>query len=325
MTLSTEHAAPVKEKESRYLASILLLTDAYETESDRSSLEAMHNMPSEKGNSASMVTQGLPTLSFIERVVMVLFDLPFAEMLTPFDEYVQRADDYEYGVSDPEGCNGIARTMSLDIRLHLGGQKDARMIIREVSPRPDGVLLVNFAFALPIEAERDKDLASFRAFLLALCDAYPVLVGTLGVNRDATTVCRSFEALMFFEEFVEVASTAAHGDYDFIMVPPAASGLNKPYVHDRIAHELSFPVDEEQGKYYDLLHYHALAEYDFLGQEAYGKMYESSWPKDDRDDALGFLAKAMELARSLELDRYEAELKARYEHVKAVYNAQFRR
>jgi hypothetical protein len=54
-------------------------------------------------------------------------------------------------------------------------------------------------------------------------------------------------------------------------------------------------------------------------------MYESNYPKDDRDDALGFLSNAIKLAGSLGLVDLEAGLKSRSEHINQVFISQFRR
>lgn len=61
-----------------------------------------------------------------------------------------------------------------------------------------------------------------------------------------------------------------------------------------------------------------------LAEHAYARMYKSSHPKDERDDALYHLNMALRIARVLKLNEREAELRARYEHIDAVFNAQFR-
>lgn len=67
-----------------------------------------------------------------------------------------------------------------------------------------------------------------------------------------------------------------------------------------------------------------LAKFTRLAEEAYGRMYDSNYPKDDRDDALYYLGMAIDLAQALNLKEQEAALRARYEHISAVFNSQFR-
>ncbi len=61
-----------------------------------------------------------------------------------------------------------------------------------------------------------------------------------------------------------------------------------------------------------------------LAELAYAQMYESTHPKDERDDALHHLNRALRIARNLKLKEKEAELSERYAHIEAVFNAQFR-
>lgn len=67
-----------------------------------------------------------------------------------------------------------------------------------------------------------------------------------------------------------------------------------------------------------------IAVFELLAEHAYARMYESSHPKDDRDDALYQLKMALGIARGLKLKEKEAELVARYQHIEAVFNSQFR-
>ena len=59
-------------------------------------------------------------------------------------------------------------------------------------------------------------------------------------------------------------------------------------------------------------------------EQAYTRMYDSRYPKDDRDDALACLARAAELAAGLGLAGMEESLRERSAHIEAVYNSQFR-
>jgi hypothetical protein len=60
-----------------------------------------------------------------------------------------------------------------------------------------------------------------------------------------------------------------------------------------------------------------------MAEASYARMYDSRHPRDDRDDALGFLSEAMRAARLLADHRALGELKTRYEHINAVYRSQF--
>jgi hypothetical protein len=59
-------------------------------------------------------------------------------------------------------------------------------------------------------------------------------------------------------------------------------------------------------------------------EASYARMYDSRSPRDERDDAMGFLSQAMRAARLLGDEATLAEVKTRYDHVGAVYRSQFR-
>jgi hypothetical protein len=69
-----------------------------------------------------------------------------------------------------------------------------------------------------------------------------------------------------------------------------------------------------------------MKDYEEKAEAAYSAMYEAeSWnQKDLKDDALYFLARAIEVAAALGLDVDEARLRARVENIMGVYNSQFR-
>ena len=75
-------------------------------------------------------------------------------------------------------------------------------------------------------------------------------------------------------------------------------------------------------QYFDFLHRLSAAR--AAAEECYTRMYDSRYPKEDRDDALGFLSEAIRLAKLLNYEAEIAELKARYESIIAVYSSQFR-
>jgi hypothetical protein len=67
-----------------------------------------------------------------------------------------------------------------------------------------------------------------------------------------------------------------------------------------------------------------LAKFIRLAEEAYSRMYDSNYPRDDRDDALIYLSKAIDLAQAQNLTEQETALRARYKHIFSVFNSQFR-
>ena len=66
--------------------------------------------------------------------------------------------------------------------------------------------------------------------------------------------------------------------------------------------------------------------YEKLAEAAYDAMYEASprSAKDCCDDARGFLAEAIDLAKRAGLADEAARLTARCDHIVSVYNSQFR-
>ena len=64
-----------------------------------------------------------------------------------------------------------------------------------------------------------------------------------------------------------------------------------------------------------------------LAEAAYGAMYEArpSAAKDLFDDACGFFAEAIDLAKRAGLADEAARLAARRDHIVSVYDSQFRR
>ncbi|MBJ6752395.1 hypothetical protein [Geomonas anaerohicana] len=305
--------------------SILLPAEAYGREPETAAPPA---------TAAPQIALQPPWLSFVDRFMVALFELPFgASLLTPFEEHAGGADAYGDGSSAPD-----IPFLTLDLRLNLGGAKEAQACFYDICYGPHGLVLVNFAFGGPVvDAALAPDrgatmpaLLPFREFLLALCAACPVLIGTIGVELDALIPDISFDGLVYdrklsYRDFFHLAWHAKLGDYAFMFVNPAVFDGGKPLVMDRIAPARSFPSTQESSMYRDLLLCYEMVENDYLGEQAYRKMYESNWPKDDKDDALGYLARAISVAGTLELEQYEAELRERYEQIRTVYDAQFRR
>jgi hypothetical protein len=61
-----------------------------------------------------------------------------------------------------------------------------------------------------------------------------------------------------------------------------------------------------------------------LAEEAYDRMYDARRPKDDYDDASMYFSQATQEAQRLGLADEVARLTERSEHVRKVYNSQFR-
>jgi hypothetical protein len=61
-----------------------------------------------------------------------------------------------------------------------------------------------------------------------------------------------------------------------------------------------------------------------MAEVSYTRMYDSRSPRDERDDALGHLSKAMEVAKLLNDQSALDEFKTRYDHIFAVWRSQFR-
>jgi hypothetical protein len=69
-----------------------------------------------------------------------------------------------------------------------------------------------------------------------------------------------------------------------------------------------------------------MADYEARAEAAYTAMYDApSWDeKDLKDDALFYLARAIEVADALGLEADSERLKARVANIMGVYNSQFR-
>jgi hypothetical protein len=67
-----------------------------------------------------------------------------------------------------------------------------------------------------------------------------------------------------------------------------------------------------------------LAEWERCAEAAYSEMYEARRAKEPFEDACFAFARAIEAAQRLGLKEEVARLNRRVEHVRAVYNSQFR-
>ncbi|HEV2956716.1 MAG TPA: hypothetical protein VGX95_11410 [Xanthobacteraceae bacterium] len=67
-----------------------------------------------------------------------------------------------------------------------------------------------------------------------------------------------------------------------------------------------------------------LAEWERRAEEAYAQMYEARRAKEPYEDACFAFARAIEAAQRLGRNEEVARLNRRIEHIRAVYNSQFR-
>jgi hypothetical protein len=67
-----------------------------------------------------------------------------------------------------------------------------------------------------------------------------------------------------------------------------------------------------------------LEQWERRAEEAYTEMYEARRAKEPYEDACFAFARAIEAARRLGLEEEVARLNRRVEHIRAVYNSQFR-
>jgi hypothetical protein len=68
----------------------------------------------------------------------------------------------------------------------------------------------------------------------------------------------------------------------------------------------------------------AFEEWERRAEEAYAEMYEARRAKEPYEDACFAFARAIEAAQRLGLNEEAARLERRVEHIRAVYNSQFR-
>ena len=67
-----------------------------------------------------------------------------------------------------------------------------------------------------------------------------------------------------------------------------------------------------------------IARLEALAEEAYAGMYDAHRPKEHAEDALTNLQRAIDLAKAHGLRDDVTRLSERYDHIKAVYDHQFR-
>lgn len=313
-----------------YLASLLLRSDAYETELNEQLLGELRTNPAAPEILSPQILPGPPNrIYFIDRLLSELAHLPFdVEILTPEEEVEQQLDNYDEGRPDPVNPDRVWRVLQLDARLVLGGVRVAKIIIREL-PAEDLVLI---SFAFDPTTIRADDLPHFRAFLLALTKAFPVMVATLGLDLDAATAGMPDdqpwrEHHMSFNQLANAhrKPSGSERSFDFVLISRAVAGGSKSFIYDGITPQQSVTKDQSESEFHDLRQFGELAESLARSDQAYDRMYESSYPKDDWNDALLYLNLALKLAESLGLEDLESRIKERHAHINGVYNSQFRR
>lgn len=323
-----------------YLASILLRSDSYEAELNEQILGAFRDSPAASEISSPRILPGPPNRAyFLDRFFSELAQLPYSvEIIDPEQVYHEQVDGYEDGRPDPGDPAGTWRAMALDVELELGGRRAARLFVRELPGEQFVQVIIGFEssticggwWLAEDRRKEESDLPRFREFLLVLMEAYPAISGTLGLDLDVMT------AGLPHDEFRLENGTWLHQlnsgmrrsgieyGFDLIIVNGAAWGWDKPFVYDCIEPRRSVQ-DIKAGKpYYDLHLVEEMRVNVEQAEEAYGRMYDSKRPKDDHDDALLFLSKAIGIATDLGLEKEASGLKERYGHIHEVFNSQFR-
>jgi hypothetical protein len=325
---------------SCYLVSILLPSDSYEAELNGKILGALRDSPSASEISTPRILPGPPNRAyFLDRFFSELVGFPLSvRIITPEQVFQEQVDGYEDGRPDPADPAGTWRAMALDVELELGGRRTAKLYVRELPGEQFVQVIIGFESSSirggrRLEEDRRKqesDLPRFREFLLALMEVYPAISGTLGLELDAVTAglphdeFRLENGKWLHRLNCGIRQSGIEYGFDFIIVNGAAWGWDKPFVYDRIEPRGSVQDFKAVGPYYDLHLVEEMRVNAERAEQAYGKMYESKYPKEDRDDALLFLSKAIGLATDLGLEGEVAGLKERYEHVIKVFNSQFR-
>jgi len=268
-----------------------------------------------------------------------LANLPFSvEIIDPEQVFQEQIEGYEDGRPDPVDPAGTWRAMALDVGLELGGKRAAKLLLRESPCEQFVQVIVGFESSTVRGGrwhkgngpEGDSDLPRFREFLLALTEAYPAIIGTLGLELSAADAGlphdgSGLENGMWLHRLNgEIRRSGNEYGFDFIIVNGAPWGWDKPFVYDRIEPHRAVEENMAGRRYYDLRLVEEMRVNSERAEQAYDRMYESRRPKDDRDDAMLFLSKAIGLATDLELGKEVARLKERYEHVIKVFNSQFR-
>ncbi len=286
-----------------------------------------------------LLPNGTDRPALIKHFIGDLGNLPFdLKIQSPEHEIMQQLSSYEAGTSKH---GRLYRGMALELVADISGKKRAQLHFEEITGE---VIMVDFIFdAAGIRAAdrapgkdygNQDTVHSFQTLLLALNNVYPVLIGTVARDLTASDILGIEDGDQFtlagklsFEQLgralYEPGSDYA---YDFALINPAASGASKPFVYSLIGYPEKIDTSDGRTPYHDLeVIITELRLHRARAELAYDRMYDSSTPKDEKDDALGHLSKATALAHSLGLSRIEADLRSRGEHINDVFKAQFRR
>ena len=332
---------PIAEYKQYYLASILLQSNAYEAEIDEKVLEAMRKGHAASETASARVLPGIPNREyFIDRFFSELVRLPFGVEVTNTDEeYRRQVDGFNAGRPDPANPNGLWRALSLDLRMELRGKRDAKIFFNEFAR--EELVCISIAFdpstirggrwRKEVSPQQERDLPRFREFLLALIDVYPVISGTLGlgiiaVSPDLPHGENRLDNGKLLHKFL---SKARQGGYeenvDCIYIDACHWGFDKPFVYDCIEPRIDDKGAWAGRRCYDMHLVEEMRSTAERAEKAYARMYDSKYPKDDKDDALGYLSTAIKQATELGLEKEVVRLKEHYEHIIEVFNSQFRR
>ena len=323
-----------------YFASILLESNSYEAELNAQILEVLRSSPSAPEIASPAVLPGPPNRAyFIERFLSELARIPFSvEITTPQQEFKQQIDSYLDGHPDPADSNDIVPSMSLDIRMELRGNRDAKMSFREFAHGE--LVCVNIAFdpstihggrwRKDVSPQQESDLPGFRDLLLALIDTFPVITATLGldiiaVGPDVPHGEFRLDNGKLLHNFLSKERRAGRKEnVDCIFIDAYPWGFEKPFVYDCIEPRIKDTGAWAGRPYYDMHLVEEMRATVERAEQAYTRMYDSRRPQDDKDDALLFLSQAIKQATALGLEKEAVRLKERDEHIMAVYNSQFR-
>jgi hypothetical protein len=276
--------------------------------------------------------------ALIEQFLRGLEKIPFAVVLETSEQLIeQKISSYLHGW--PSGRE-IHRCMALDLRVELSGERKAELFIEEHS---DELVSFDFAFDPSDITDPSWDLDKseiiegnkfvFREFLLALTEGCPVLIGTLALDLLARDIFgfddfhgyNLADKLSLEQLAGPIYTPGSDYAYDFAIINPALSGANRPFVYPLIGGPQQDTGSEGEAGCYSMELVENLRRHVKQAEKAYDRMYEANYPLSDRDDALRHLSNAIELAGSLGLVKIGADLKSRYDHIDAVFNAQFRR
>jgi hypothetical protein len=311
-----------------YILSILLPSDAYEKQLNKEFMAAVHATTDGSIIASLSIMPGPPNQAyFLHSFLDTLQHLPYGvQIITPQEEFDREQELYDTGRPDPVTPGATIRAISLDIRLEIDGPLEARLSLLEILP--GDLVLANLMFdsnSLKIATGDGLDeLPRLRTLLFELIGAYPVLIGTMGVDIVAIPAEQPDDVWQLSMPSSPHLLTAMVKGCDVAYIAPSVSGTTLPCLHDAISvprstHDEDLPEEHVDFAMFARLHKHIVQ-----AEDAYERMYDSAWPKDERDDALGHLETATCLAQELGLKKEAESLHERYEHIYKIFDSQFR-